>query len=564
MINWVRLGSWWNSVRPASREEFRSDAVAGIPGAISSVPDGMASSVLVGVNPVYGLYASFAGPIAGGLTSSTRLMVVTTTSAASLAAGSALSGLSEAERPAALFVMTMVAGLAMVAAGLLRLGKYTRFVSHSVMIGFLTGVAVNIVLSQLGDLTGAPAEGDNSVAKAIDVITSPSAMNGWTIVAGALAASIVVLLGRGRWTPYAAIVALVVPTLLVNLVGADDVAVVSDVGNIPSGVPLPHLPQFGALSLDVVWGALAIAAIVLVQGAGVAEAAPNSDGTRSSTNRDFIAQGAGNVASSLFRGQPVGGSVGQTALNRSAKAIGRWAAIWSGIWMLVIVVALGGVVERVVMATLAAVLVVAAIGSIRTGQLKTIWRAGGSSQIALSATFIATLFLPIAAAVGIGVLISLMLQLNQDLMDLRLVRLVPLPDGRFDERAVPAALPDREVCIIDAYGSLLYAGARTVQVRLPDPSTADRPVVILRLRGRMSVGATVVVILADYAERVHRSGGRLMLTGVDPTVAALLVKVGGERLSDMIDVYTASSVVGESTIEALREGEAWLERNGAR
>src|SRR5450432_1816414 len=113
------------------------DAVAGLPSAIGSVPDGMASAVLVGVNPVYGLYASFAAPIAGGLAASTRLMVITTTSAAALAAGSAVSGFHGADRPAALFMLTVMAGAVMVAAGLLRLGRYTRFVSFSVMIGFL-------------------------------------------------------------------------------------------------------------------------------------------------------------------------------------------------------------------------------------------------------------------------------------------------------------------------------------------------------------------------------------------------------------------------------------------
>ena len=119
----------------------------------------MASSVLVGVNPVFGLYASFAGPIAGGLTSSSRLMVVTTTSAASLAAGSALSSMDPADRPGALFLLTLMAGIVMVLAGVFKLGRYTRFVSQSVMTGFLTGVAVNIIFGQLGDLTGSTGQG---------------------------------------------------------------------------------------------------------------------------------------------------------------------------------------------------------------------------------------------------------------------------------------------------------------------------------------------------------------------------------------------------------------------
>ena len=162
------LRSWLRSLA-VSRGDLGRDAVAGIPGAVGSVPDGMAASVLVGVNPIHGLYASFAGPIFGGLTSSTRLMVITTTSAAALAAGSALADVDPAARTEALILLTLLAGVVMVVAGLLRLGRYTRFVSLSVMLGFLTGVAANIVFSQIGDLTGAEANGGVALTRALDV-----------------------------------------------------------------------------------------------------------------------------------------------------------------------------------------------------------------------------------------------------------------------------------------------------------------------------------------------------------------------------------------------------------
>ena len=102
------------------RAVLKADVLAGLPGAIGSVPDGMAASVLAGVNPIHGLYASFAGPVAGGLSTSTRLMVITTTSAAALAAGSALEGVDPASRPGALFLLTLMAGAADGAAGLAR------------------------------------------------------------------------------------------------------------------------------------------------------------------------------------------------------------------------------------------------------------------------------------------------------------------------------------------------------------------------------------------------------------------------------------------------------------
>jgi sulfate permease, SulP family len=510
----ARFRSVLATVRP-DRRTLKSDAIAGVPGAIGSVPDGMACAVLAGVNPIHGLYAGFAGPIAGGMTASTRLMVITTTGASALAAGSAIQSLDSADRSAALFVIVAVAGALMIAAGLLRLGRYTRFVSVSVMIGFLTGVAANIVLGQLPDLAGAEAEGSTSLAKAIDLMTHPGRIEAASLAVGLGALAIFALLARTRISPFASVAALAIPTLLT--LGVSSILRVDDVGDIPQGVPVPHLPDFDLLfSVSVMTGALSIAAIVLVQGAGVSEAAPNPGGSMSDPNRDFIAQGAGNVASGLFRGIPVGGSVGQTALNVASGARSRWASIFAGIWMLAILVAFSGIVGRVAMPTLAAVLIYAAIGSIRIGGIETVFRTGRTSQIAIVTTFLATLFLSIPQAVGIGVALSLLLQLNKEALDLAVVELVPRLDGRFDERPAPARLRSRDVTLIDVYGSLYYAGSRTLQVKLPDPAGAESPVVVLRLRGRTALGATAFVVLAAYADRLQEVGGRLFLSGVDP------------------------------------------------
>ena len=156
--------------------------------------------------------------------------------------------------------------------------------------------------------------------------------------------------------------------------------------------------------------------------------------------------------------------------------------------MVVILVAFSGVVAEVAMATLAAILIFAGVGSLRPAEVATIWRTGPNSQIAVVATFVATLVLPVAAAVGIGLVISLLLQLNQEAIDLAVVQLEVDDEGRFVETPPPARLPSHTVVVLDVYGSLFYAGSRTLQVRLPDPSGAERPAVVLRLRGRTSLG----------------------------------------------------------------------------
>ncbi len=272
---------------------------------------------------------------------------------------------------------------------------------------------------------------------------------------------------------------------------------VGDVGDIPAGLPLPSIPHLSDLSFEVIVGALSVTALVLVQGAGVSEAAPNPDRSRSNSNQDFAAQGVGNLLSGLFQGQPVGGSVGQTAVNVAAGARGRWSVITSGLWMAVILLLFSGVIGKVVMSTLAAVLILAAVGSFRSGSVRAILRTGRVSQIAVIATFLATLFLPVAAAVGAGLVISLLMQMNQEAQDLRIVQRVPRhPDGRFTERPAPRSLASREVILLDVYGSLFYAGARTLQAHLPDPGPRrSTPAVVLRLRGRITLGATSFAVL---------------------------------------------------------------------
>ncbi|WP_257014583.1 SulP family inorganic anion transporter [Rhodococcus sp. ACPA1] len=550
----------WVGARLPEKRHLKADLVAGLPGAIASVPDGMASGVLAGVSPIHGLYASLVGPVFGGMQTSTKLMVITTTSASALAAGSALAEVPDADKSSAQILLTLLAGAIMIVAALLRLGRYTRFVSHSVMTGFLTGIAVNIVFGQFPDLAGADAEGSFSAEKAFGVLLHPARIDLPSLAIGVTALLLLIVLARTRLALFGSLIALLVPTVAVVAFGLDSVASVADVGTIPTGLPLPQIPDLGLLSPSLIGGAAAVAAIVLVQGAGVAEAAPNLDGTRSRPNEDFTAQGVGNVASGLFGGMPVGGSVGQTAINTSAGGKTRWAAIFSGLWMAVILAAFSSLVGKVPMPTLAAVLIFAAVGSIRPSRIAAILRSGPSSKIALITTFVATLLLPVTAAVGIGVALSLLLQLNQEAVDLKVVRLVPGPRGTFLETSAPKVLASREIVVLDVYGSLFYAGARTLQVLLPDPGEAEGAEVILRLRGRTTLGATFFSVIGNYADRLSAVGGRLYLSGLSSEVSEYW---DDDRLASQgiaLDMFPATDTIGESTRRAFVDAQKRLVR----
>ncbi len=554
---------WWRSLR-VSREDLGRDVVAGIPGAVGSVPDGMAASVLAGVSPVHGLFASFAGPIAGGLLGSTQLMVITTTSAAALAAGSGIEALRPDERASALFLLTVLAGIAMVVAGALRLGRYTRFVSHSVMMGFLTGVAANIVLGQLADLTGAQAHGDTALARAVDLLRHPDRIDGASLLVGALAIATMLVVSRvrGRIGQMAALAALAVPSI-VAVIADLEVTRVDAAGDLPRGLPVPALPSLEHLSLNLVTAALAVAAIVLVQGAGVSESVANPDGEPSSPSRDFLAQGAGNIASGVFLGQPVGGSVGQTALNVTAGARTRWASVAAGLWMMAILVAFSGIVGAVAIPTLAAVLVVAAVSSVRGPELLTVWRTSWSARIAIATTFVCTLLMPIQIAVGIGVALSALLQLNRDAMDLAVVELVRETNGRVREHSAPRSLQTGTVTVVDVYGNTFFAGARTLEERLPTATGVRDAALVVRLRGRTGLGATFQQVLERYSQHLAAGGNRIYLSGLAPDVLDQLERLGVLGRCSNLRVMPATPYVGESTELAVVAAREWVAQASA-
>ncbi len=546
---------------PPQPTSIRQEAVAGLTVTIVSVPDGMAGGVLAGVNPVYGLYASMIGPVVGGLLSSTQLMVINNTSAVSLVVGQALSGVSGEQRESNLFLTVVLAGLFTIAFGLLGLGRMIRFVSYSVMTGFVAGIAGLLVLSQLSTAAGYKGEGVNRIMETVDLMRHFEDINVAAVTIAAATLLSTVVLQRTRLRAFAGLFGIATASLAVFVFGLD-VQVVRDVGHIPSGIPIPNLPAFGD-TLQVITGALSVATIVVVQGAGVSQSVPNPDGSRNRASRDFIAQGAANVAAGLFRGLPVGGSLSATALNVATGGRRRWAAVFSGLWMAAIVIGVPDLVAQVAMPALAGLLILVGLQLIKPRDVASVWRAGWPSRLVGSATFIATLVLPIQAAIGLGVAISTMVYISRSSADITIVELFERPDGRLEERKPPRRLSGNRVTVLDIYGNLLFAGARTLERLLPPPAEdAEHPVAVLRLRGRTKLGATLEEVLSKYAEKLEAAGGRLYLTGLGKEAHEEAVQMRKLQVSGPVRAYEVTPIIGKSTGDAQADAEAWLIRAG--
>ena len=301
---------------------LRAELVPSFSRAVGSVPDGMAGGVLAGVDPIYGLYASIVGPILGGLTASTQRMIVTTTSAAAIAVAGTLGTLQGQARTDTLFLVVLFVGIVQVGAGVARLGRFTSFVSHSVMVGFLAGIAVLMILGQLGNLTGFHSAASSALLRAADTALHIGSIDVPSFLVGLLGLALVVYLPTTRGPSASSSPS---SSRRSSSRCARRPCRCPRPADFCLGPPAPSIPRFSMLSVDVITGAVAIAVIALVQGAGVSQSVRNADGSRSNASRDFFAQGVANVGSSLFQGLPLGGSVGQTAFNTlvGARTDGR-------------------------------------------------------------------------------------------------------------------------------------------------------------------------------------------------------------------------------------------------
>jgi len=537
---------------------LRKDLIAGIINAAVSVPDGLASAALAGVNPVYGLYTSVAAGISGSLLVSAQLMQIATTSASALVARQAIAKYPGEQRDQALFLLVVMVGIALAIFGLLRLGRLVRFVSHAVMTGFLLGVAVVLILDQLAPMSGAHPKGGNEITQFIDLLSHVTQFDPKTILTGILALGIVIALRRTKYSALASIAALIVPSVLAAVAGWESVQRVMDVSPIPRGIPSLSLPNVRLLTPNLLWSAFALAVVIAVQGAGVSQSIENSDDTPVRASRDMIAQGAANVASGLLSGIPAGGSVGQTALNVSAGARTRWAGVFGGLWMLAFVVAAPGLIEQVPMAVLAALMVLAGVSALDLREARSIWNTGGSARWAIAITFLATLVLPVPIAVGAGVVLTVVLYVLSSASDVKVRALVRTNNGRIVENNPPERLPSNAITVLEVYGSLFFAGARMLEQQLPRPNDARRPAVVLRFRGRTRVGATLIEVLDNYADDLAEVGGRLFLSGVAADVSRQLRHADKLDLDRTVLLVPATAVLGASTEQAVASANAWL------
>ncbi|WP_205710806.1 SulP family inorganic anion transporter [Isoptericola sp. BMS4] len=518
------------------------DVVSGFVTGLFSIPEGMAYATVGGFAAPLGLWSGAVPTIIGSFFSRTVLMVTTLTSAIALSAKSVLTdaGLDPGDL-GSVAALTVMVGLWMVLLGVLRLGSVMSFVSTAVMTGFTAGIAVQIVAGVVKDATGYEPESGNTVGKLVEAVAHVGAWDAPTVaVAGATVAAWAALSVVPRLRKTATLTALVVVTAIVAAFGVD-VERVSDIAAIPRSLPPVTLPDVGALP-ELTSGGLAIALIALAQAAGIGAAVPNPDGSRTNVSKDFTAQGLANVAGGFFGALPTGGSLSRTGVATSGGAQTRWAGIFAGAWLIVLVLALGPLAGAIPMPVIGGLLLVIG-GELVVGRwsdIVLVVRTSWLSAAAMVVTFAATTQLPLQQAIFLGAGLSIVLFAVQAARRGRLVELVPTDDGDLRVADAPADLPSGRTTVLHYVGTGFFAEVNRLEEEWPHTARTHDAGLVISLRGTAGIPSTTFLKSLDrLLDRWHDHGVEVVVCGV-PDDLRRRFETGG------VSGRLADSVIGDA------------------
>lgn len=537
------------------QHSLRFDLVAGLTVAMVAIPQSMAYAAIAGVNPIYGLYAAIVPAIIGALFGSSNHLVTGPTNATALV----IAGVLVAANGASLeyvFALAILSGLIRLGLGLLKLGTIIRYVSNSVLTGFLAGAGVLIIINQLGNILGLsrPA-GAGTLTIIWELLAGLPRLNPYVLATGLAAITVLLVSQRINKKIPAALLAISLAGLAVLLTGwhGHGVKLVSDLGSLDNVGLSFHLPQITfAEAQTLLASAGAIALLSLVESMSVAKAIGLSSGQRINASREFVAQGLASIAGGLFQAMPSSGSPSRSAVNYGSGARTRLASAFSGLLVLLAVLAFSGLIGYIPVASLAGVVILSAYSMIDRHHLKLTWQSRNVSRLVLVVTFVATLLLPLHWAIYLGAILSIGIYLFES-SHLRLSYLTVNGNNDFVEHQLEDVLRDcPPVALINVEGALYFGAVEDLERHVEEILEKEVKVIILRVRHMHLLASTGVTALEGLVMRAEQRGTTVLLCGVTNELEATLASSGLEALVGPRRTFRATDTLFESTHQALR------------
>lgn len=493
------------------RRSWKGDLLAGVTVGIVALPLALAFGVSSGAGAASGLVTAIIAGVVAAVFGGSNVQVSGPTGAMVVVLAPIL-----AERSAgALAAVCLLAGLFVLAAGLLRLGRTVGYIPWPVIEGFTLGIAVIIFLQQVPTATGArPGESTNAVIAAgqsLAAVDWPSL--GWSALLVAVVVGIMLASPRLHPRFPGSLVAIVTASLIAAVFGLP----VATIGELPTGLPAPTLPHLDVMSLFALTGpAAAVAALAAIESLLSARVASTlADTGPYDPDRELVGQGLASLAAGLFGGMPATGAIARTAVNVRGGARTRLAAITHGVLLLVVALIGASVVSHIPLAALAGVLMVTACRMIAPSTVRTVLRSTRADAVVFCLTAIVTVSVDLIYAVLIGLLAAGFFALRQ---------LARTSGVHREELPGPVLAGDERIALFRLEGALFFGAAERMLERVG--ALRDIEVVVIRMSQLQFLDATGAQVITELITSLERRGITVLVKGIPAQHLGLAERVG--------------------------------------
>lgn len=550
----------------------RADVLAGLTVAAISLPQAMAYALIAGIDPRFGLYSAIVVTFVASVFGSSNHLINGPTNAISLVVFSALAFLDpEARFDAyqATFLLGVMIGVIQILIAVFRLGDLTRYISESVIIGFMTGAGFLVALGQTANFLGIKDRGtghQHVLVRFWSTISESGPVNLFALGVGAGTIALVLVLRwiarRYRLPQMEMLLALVAAATVSaffgwTIPGADNKTLIAVIGAVPGSLPAPHIPEIKFSWLqEMSSSALAISCLGLLEALAIAKSIAATTRQPLDYNRQCLAEGLANLAGGFFQCLPGSGSLTRSAINFQAGAVTRLSGIYAAIAVAVVVVLFAPLARYIPKAALAGLLLLTAYRLIDWDRIAYAARASSYDAGLVAVTAISAVFISVEFSILIGVALSILLFVPRAARP-RGHELVVAPEGVIRER-LPSDPKCSALLIYDLEGELFFGAAPELEHRFEElkrRAVAEGiRVIVLRVKRTRNPDMVFLEHLERFLRDMEALGVTVLLCGVRADFAKGLANL---RFFDWLPrdrVFLEEEREYSATLKAVRYG----------
>lgn len=534
-------------------KNLKYDISAGLSVAAIALPQNMAYALIVGVDPIYGLYTSIVSMIVATFVGNSSYMVVGPTNLISVALASALTNIGPDNYLNILSLLTFMIGLLQILLGVLQLSNLVKYVPHSVIVGLTTGIALLIGVGQISNILGMEIDsGFNLFFNIYNIIYGLGGINYYSVGLGVLTWT--VMIGSKRISPKipAYLLAILIPMLLVYSFGLSSKVAVVD--NFSASLPKFNLFEFNIGQINKFFAsALSISILGFIQVLSITKFLEDKSSEEVELNKEFIGQGIINLCCSFFSSFAISGSFTNSFTNYQVGAKTRVAEFFTALVIILFILLLSPFVKYVPITSLATLVLVVAYSMIDVKDIKQVLNVTKFDMIVFLVTFLTTISTPrLDYAVYFGVLVSLTLVLRHtDKISFTHMHYQTDSEYPFLQHN-PKDLEDKKEILINLAGNLHFNSAKELKNQLNE-SFLKGKTFILRMRDVDVIDITTIKELDKFIEKVYKNNGEVLLSGISIKLYKPLSNFGIVEKIGKENIFFANSYYFSSTKEAMNK-----------